>query len=205
MPCNRILLTDDDRLVLATLAKGLGNNGYLVRTAQSGEEALQCAAEEGFDLAVLDINMPGLSGIETAQRLYEEYDLASLFLTAYSRREIVQEAVDSGGMGYVVKPVDAEQLVPAIEAAMARARDLRALMGHKKQLEQALSGSRDTSVAIGILMERRGLNLQDAFESLRAHARNHNRKLEELSHELVQAEDQLNAIASQPQKKTRQA
>lgn len=205
MPGNRILLTDDDRLVLATLARELGNNGYSVRTAQSGAEALQCAAEENFDLAVLDINMPGLSGIETAQKLYEQHGLASLFLTAYSRRDIVQEAVDSGGMGYVVKPVDAVQLIPAIEAAMARARDLRALLGHKQQLEQALSGNRDTSVAIGILMERRRLNVQDAFESLRSHARSHNRKLEELSQELVQAEDKLNAIASYPHKKTRQA
>lgn len=203
MPGHRILLTDDDRLVLATMAKGLSTHGYIVRTAQSGEEALQCAAEESFDLAVLDINMPGLSGIETASRLYQQFDLASLFLTAYSRREIIEEAVASGGMGYVVKPVDALQLVPAIEAAMARSRDLRALMAHKKQLEQALTCHRETSMAIGIMMERRSLNAQEAFESLRSHARSHNRKLEELSQELVQAEERLNVIGSQPQKKTR--
>ena len=194
MSAFHILLVDDDRLVLATLAKGLENSGYLVTTAESGEQALQQAAETPFDLAILDICMPGLSGIETARMLREQFDIPGLFLSAYNEEDTVQQAVSGGGLGYVVKPVDAPQLIPAVEAALARARDLRALIDTKQQLEQALSGQRTNSVAVGILMERRRLAEAEAFETLRASARSSNRKLDELSRELVDALEQVNTL-----------
>jgi response regulator NasT len=189
-----ILLVDDDRLVLATLEKGLENAGYLVTTAESGDQALQQAAEKPFDLAILDICMPGQSGIETARILRERFDIPGLFLSAYNEEDTVQQAVMGGGLGYVVKPVDAPQLIPAVESALARARDLRALIDTKKQLEQALSGQRKNSVAVGILMERRGLAEAEAFETLRATARSSNRKLDELSRELVDALERVNTL-----------
>ena len=194
MSAFHILLVDDDRLVLATLEKGLKNAGYLVTTAESGDQALQQAAEKPFDLAILDICMPGQSGIETARILRERFDIPGLFLSAYNEEDTVQQAVMGGGLGYVVKPVDAPQLIPAVESALARARDLRALIDTKKQLEQALSGQRKNSVAVGILMERRGLAEAEAFETLRATARSSNRKLDELSRELVDALERVNTL-----------
>ena len=187
-----LLLADDDRLVLATLAKGLRDAGYEVEAVDSGERAIACAAAGSFDLAVLDVRMPGLPGQETARRLREGHNLPALFLSAYGEREVVKQAVAVGALGYVVKPVDAPQLVPAIEAALARARDLKALLDTKAQLECALASGRYASMAVGILMERRGLGEQTAFEVLRTRARASRRKLEDLSRELVDAEDQLN-------------
>lgn len=190
----RLLLADDDRLVLATLSQGLREAGYAVDTADSGEAALVLAAQRPFDLTVLDIRMPGLSGIETARRLRTEYGAPALFLSAYGERELVEQAAREGGLGYVVKPVDVPQLVPAIEAALARARDLKVLAEGRSQLEQALDSGRQTSIAIGILMERRGLTEQSAFETLRATARKRRRKLEEVGRELVEATERLNGI-----------
>jgi DNA-binding response OmpR family regulator len=193
-PISRLLFVEDDRLVLATLAKGLRDAGYAVSTADTGEAALGIAAEQPFDLAVLDIRMPGLSGIETAQRLRTQYGVPVLFLSAYSEGELVEQAAAAGGLGYVVKPVDIVQLVPAVEAALARARDLKVLAETRVQLEQALLGGRQTSIAIGILMERRGVSEQAAFEALRASARQNRRKLEEVCREVVEAAERLNGV-----------
>jgi two-component system, response regulator PdtaR len=194
MLVKRILFAEDDRLVLATIAKGLHDAGYEVATAESGEAALLLAEQQSFDLAVLDIRMPGLSGIETAQRLRDEHGLPALFLSAYGERDLVEQAATSGALGYVVKPVDVVQLVPAIEAALTRARDLKALTEARSQLEQALAGGRQTSIAIGILMERRGLSEQAAFDMLRTSARKKRRKLEDVCLELVEAEERLNSV-----------
>ncbi|MEW6515238.1 MAG: response regulator [Pseudomonadota bacterium] len=194
MPSVHLLLVDDDRLVLATLSKGLRDAGYEVSTAESGKAALELAAKQPYDLAVLDIRMSGLSGIETAQSLREAHGVPTLFLSAYGERELVVQAAAAGGLGYVVKPVDVVQLIPAIEAALARARDLKALTEARAQLEQALAGGRQTSIAIGILMERRGLSEQAAFDLLRTSARMNRRKLEDISRELVEAEARLNHV-----------
>ena len=193
---HHILLVDDDRLILGTLGNGLRQTGYTVTEAASGEAALAFAQHQIPDLAVLDIRMPGMSGIELARRLRDTYHVPTLFLSAYSDKKMVEEAINEGGLGYVVKPVDVPQLVPAIEAALARARDLQALGKAKDQLEEALKGGRDTATAIGILMERRGLRRQEAFESLRARARAQQRRLESLARDIVDAAETLNAMGT---------
>lgn len=187
MSAPRLLLVDDDRLVLATLAHGLAALGYEVATADSGEAALAAAADGAFDLAIVDVRMPGLPGIELCHALAEGHRVPSLFLSAFGDREEVERAIGEGGLGYLVKPVDAPRLVPAIEAALARARDLRALFEAKAQLEQALAGGRYTSMAIGILMATRGFDERAAFEVLRGEARHGRRKLEDHCRELVRA------------------
>jgi DNA-binding response OmpR family regulator len=193
MPGTRLLLVDDDRLVLGTLARNLRDRGYRTETADSGEAALERAASGTFHLAVVDMRMPGLSGVETAQRLRAEHGIPALILSAFGEQELVQRAVAEGALGYVLKPVDAPQLVPAIEAALARARDLGALLETKSQLERALAGGRCTSMAIGILMERRRVTEAAAFEILRAGARGAQRKLEEHAADLVTALQRLNS------------
>lgn len=192
MSSTRLLLVDDDRVILATLARNLRDAGYEAEIADCGEAALELAAAVHFNLAVLDMRMPGLSGVETAQRLRDEHRIPALFLSAYGERELVQQAVAGGGLGYVLKPVDAPQLVPAIEAALARGRDLAALLETKSQLEQALAGGRHTNVAIGILMERHRFGEAVAFEALREGARAARRKLEDHAGDLVIALERVN-------------
>jgi len=191
-----ILLVDDDRLVLATMAKGLRDAQYHITTASSGQQAIELASDHEFDLAVLDIRMPGISGIETARQLFQYHSLPSIFLSAYDEGSTVADAVQSGGFGYVVKPIDAPQLVPTLEAALARARDMRALVGSREQLEKALSSGRYTSMAVGIMMERGRLSQKEAFEQLRHQARSGNRKLEQLCEELVLSLENINLVCA---------
>ncbi len=190
----RLLLADDDRLILATLGQGLRTAGYAVTAVGAAQEALAAAERAPFDLALLDIRMPGMSGIDAAQQLRERHDIDSLFLTAYGDEATVALAVKGGALGYLVKPVDLHQLVPAVEAALARARDLRALQSVRLQLEHALAGGRFVSVAIGLLMERQRLGHDAAFQLLRNDARKNSRRVEDLAQELVAAAETLNRL-----------
>ncbi|HEX8962691.1 MAG TPA: response regulator [Rhodocyclaceae bacterium] len=189
----RLLLLDDDRLVLATLGEGLRQAGYHVTTASSVEEAEDILAGGGIDLAILDVRMPGLTGIDLAWRMHDaNSEVPFIFLTAYSDEELVEQASEAGAMGYVVKPADPDRLVPAIEAAFARATDARKLRETGRQLQTALDADRDVSLAIGIMMERRRLNRQEAFEMLRGQARTERRKLIDLAREIVLAVEKIN-------------
>jgi response regulator NasT len=200
MQTGHVLLVDDDRLILGTVGRGLRDAGYKVVEAASGDEALASISqgEEPVDIAIVDINMPGMSGVELADRLSHEYGIPSLFLTAYSDQKIVDEAVAKGAVGYLVKPVDVPQLIPSVEAALVRARDFRALFRNKGNLEKALAGGRKVSISIGILMERRGLSEQQAFEVLRRHARSRQARLDDVATELVAALETLNTTGSIP-------
>ena len=180
-----LLLADDDRLVLATLAEGLRRAGYTVLDAAGGDEAIRLACEHKIDLAILDMRMPGRDGLAVARWLCEHTDCPFLFLSAYGDAEVVSAAVRAGALGYLVKPLDVQQILPSIEAALNRGRELRALLEEEAQLSAALRLGREVSVAVGILMAREGLDEQAAFERLRGEARSQRRRLSALAAELV--------------------
>ncbi len=205
----RLLLVDDDRLVLATLSEGLRERGFDVLQTASGKEALRLAADNDFELALLDVRMPGLSGFEVAKHLWKEHGVPTVFLSAYSDAELVKEAVGyEGVLGYLVKPLGVEQILPTLETALVRSREVKALESSVENLHTAMTQSRDTSVAIGILMERLKLQHDEAFEALRGRARNTCAKIEILAAQLVSAVDSLNTLHSvrdgaPPRKKAR--
>lgn len=182
----RLLLVDDDRLVLATLSGGLLDAGYEISTAESAEEAeMLLASGLRPDLAIVDIRMSGQDGIYLARRLRELDHIPFMMLTAYSEQRLIDQASRHGALGYLVKPLDTPQLLPAIEAALSRANELQSLRETRSQLQAALDSERDISVAIGITMMRYRLQRQDAFELLRKTARSERRKLSELATEII--------------------
>lgn len=188
-----ILLVDDDRLVLSTLALGLGRAGYRTVTAESADDAeAYLAGGERPDLAILDVRMPGSSGLELGERLRALDRVPFMLLSAYSDRETVERATASGALGYVVKPADTPQLIPAIEAALARAREIQELETAERNLQRALNGEREISIATGITMVQYRLDRKAAFELLRKTARSQNRKLAELAAEVIRASETLN-------------
>jgi response regulator NasT len=138
------------------------------------------------------MRMPGRSGLDLARQLRETGEVPFIFLTAYSEPDIVRQAAECGALGYVVKPVDMPQLVPAIEAALARAAELGKLRETERQLQTALSEGREVSMAIGLMMERRRLDRQQAFEMLRSTARSQRRKIGEVAQEVLAAAELLN-------------
>lgn len=189
----KILLVDDDRLVLATLSKGLEQAGYAVQACAGAEEAKRIINLERPDIAVLDVRMPGESGLDLARSLLEHPSVPFIFLTAYSEDEVVKQAVEHGALGYMVKPVDIPQLVPALEAALARSAEIGKLRNTGEQLQTALNENREVSMAVGLIMERRRLDRQQAFEALRSAARSQRRKISEVAEELLSAAELLNS------------
>jgi response regulator NasT len=181
----RILIVDDDRLVLSTLATGLETFGYVVSKASSGEEALAMLDTIKPDLAVMDVCLPGISGIETAKQILRRFDIPVIFLSAYDDPPTVRGAVALGGMSYLLKPIAVKQLVPAIESALARAGDIARLKEQEENLAAALKQNREISVAIGILIERHNIIAEDAFEILRAHARKTRRKVSDVAQDFL--------------------
>jgi response regulator NasT len=188
----KVLLVEDDRLVLATLSSGLEQAGYAVQACASVEEAQRVLGVERPDIAVLDVRMPNQSGLELAKHLIDHSNVPFIFLTAYSEEHVVQQAVEHGALGYLVKPVDLPQLIPAIEAALARSAELGKLRATEQQLQTALNESREVSMAVGLIMERRRLNRQQAFEALRTTARTQRRKIGEVAEEILSAAELLN-------------
>ncbi len=192
MEIKKLLLVDDDGLVLSTFGKGLTDHGYDVVLSDNGEDALKIAVkEQPIDLAILDMRMPGMSGIETAQGL-KSLGIASMFLSAYNDKEHVKQAVCDGALGYLIKPIDVENALPAIESALQRAMDIQGLFETKYRLDAALETSNQVNVVIGLFMERHHIERQEAFELLRMKARSSRRKIKDIAEEILAAWDTFN-------------
>jgi response regulator NasT len=191
-----ILLVDDDPLLLDYIATVLQHAGYDTVGAASAAEAVQRIAERGEDiaLALLDITMPGMSGLDLAQRLKDHTEVPFMFLSSVDDAETGRQAASHGALGFLVKPVDAARLLPAFEAALARADEIRQLRGTEANLNAALAAGRETSLAVGLLMARYQTDRNTAFEVLRDHARSSRRKINEVAEQIVAAEELLNSL-----------
>ncbi len=186
----KILVADDDPILLTTLSRGLRAANYDVLTASNGDEAVHIGCREKPDLAILDVRMPGIFGIEAARRLRERAGIGSLFLSAYSEHELVELATKEGALGYIVKPITPTQLIPAIRAALERAADLRRLQRNERHLTRAIESNREISIAVGMAMARFQLERPTAFETFRRYARTHQKKMADLAHRICQQDDQ---------------
>jgi AmiR/NasT family two-component response regulator len=164
----RILIAEDEtiiRLDLRSLLEGAGHE--VCAEARDGAEAVALVAEHRPDLAILDVKMPRLDGIEAAKRILEERPIPIVMLTAYGQDELVARAVEAGVFGYLVKPFRETDLLPAIATARARHEELSALREEADSLAEALAARKVIERAKGILMERDDLSEQEAFERLR--------------------------------------
>ena len=189
-----ILLVDDDQLLLQFLAEVLAHAGYETVAAASAAEAIRQIELREPDLALLDITMPGMSGLELARHLHEHTSVPFMFLSALGDSEIGKQAATYGAVGFVVKPVDAVRLMPAFEAGLARADEIRQLRRTEVNLNAALAAGRETSLAVGLLMGRFQADRNTAFEVLRDHARSSRRKINEVADQLLAAEEVLNSL-----------
>lgn len=139
-----------------------------------------------------------MTGIEAARELRLRGQINTLYLSAHTDREIVETATREGALGYLVKPVNAQQLIPAIEAALRHSEELETLQRKRDDLSDAISRNREISIAVGIYMERFEVQEQRAFEALREYARSRQKKLAAIARELVdtsrQGESLIDAI-----------
>ena len=185
-----VMVVDDDRLVLATLVAGLKRAGLEVIETDNGDDAILLARKHKPKLAILDMRMQGKSGMDVARYLAAETDTGFMFLSAFGDSDIVDEAMKIGALGYLVKPVDVGQIVPAVRAALSRSGDEKAAQPAKPGAESG----RDELVAIGILMERKRLDFPRALEALRNQAQAEGKQVGELASHMVEAANRLNSI-----------
>ena len=190
----RILIVDDDPILLQFIGEVLRHAGYDTVSASSGAQAIAQIEAREPDLALLDITMPGMSGLELARHLNELTAVPFMFLSAIGDTDSARQAAAYGAVGYVVKPVDAERLMAAFEAGLARADEIRQLRRTEANLNAALAAGRETSLAVGLLMGRFQTDRNTAFEVLRDHARSSRRKINEVADQLLAAEETLNSL-----------
>jgi two-component system, response regulator PdtaR len=187
-----IMVVDDDRLVLATLVAGLKQAGFDIIEADNGDDAILLARKHKPRLAILDMRMQGKSGMDVARYLAANTDTGFMFLSAFGDSDIVEEATRMGALGYLVKPLDVRQIVPAVRAALSRAMERSATPTPATE-----PVAREELIALGILMERLRIDFDGALEALRSQARSENKTVGELATHMVSAANRLNSIRRQ--------
>ena len=182
----RILVAEDETIIRLDLKELLERSGFEVcAEAKDGVEAVELAQSEQPDLAVLDVKMPRLDGIEAARRILDERPLPIVMLTAYGQEELVARAVEAGVFGYLVKPFREQDLLPAIHTARARHEELSALRDEADSLAEALAARKAIERAKGLLMAKEGLTEDEAFSRLRKASQVSGRPLKVVAEALI--------------------
>ena len=182
----RILIAEDETIIRLDLRELLERAGFeVVAEARDGEEAVELARSAVPDLALLDVKMPRLDGIEAARRILDERAIPIVIVTAYGEEELVSRAVEAGVFGYLVKPFRESDLLPAIATARARHEELVALRKDADSLSEALASRKAIERAKGMLMEREGLTENEAFARLRKASQISGRPLKVVAEALI--------------------
>ena len=169
----RVVVAEDEAIIRLDLRELLAEEGYaVVGETGRGDHAVELVRELDPDLVILDIKMPGLDGIAAARQIATERRAAVLILTAFSQRDLVEQARDAGALAYLVKPFQKSDLVPALELAYARHRELQALGSEVRSLEERLESRKLVDRAKGRLMDVNGLTESEAFSFIQKKAMN---------------------------------
>lgn len=167
----KIMIVDDDPIIRMDLREMLKDEGYeVVKECKNGEEAVQHSLHLKPDLIIMDVKMPILNGLKAAKIIRSKLDTAILLLTAYSQRELIEDAKDSGVTAYLVKPVTEVDLIPAIEIALSQKKQYDCLARDLQSLKQKLEERRKVEQAKGIIMEALTLSEEAAYQWMREYS-----------------------------------
>jgi AmiR/NasT family two-component response regulator len=181
----RVLVAEDEAIIRLDLKEMLEEEGLeIVAEAADGESAVRLARERSPDVVIMDIKMPVLDGITAARRITDD-GIALVMLTAFSQRDLARRAADAGALGYVVKPFQKDDLLPAIDVAVARRRDMRLLDERNAALTDTLETRKLVDRAKGRLMDEHGLSEDDAHRYLQRRAMEERRSLKETAARLL--------------------
>ena len=192
MDALRILIADDESLRVMSLKGQLESLGHkVVAEASNGKEAVHLAEELRPDLAILDIKMPEMDGIEAAQKISAERAIPIILLTAYSERELAERAAIANVSAYLMKPISEQDLLPAIALAMSRFKEFQSLHQEVDDLRDALETRKLVERAKGILMRRLNLTEEEAFRRMQRRSQNENKRLGEIAQAIITADGML--------------
>ena len=182
----KVLIAEDEALIRLDLVELLTEEGFeVVGQAADGEEAVKLARELEPDLIIMDVKMPGMDGITAAEIIGEERIAPILMLTAFSQSELVERARDAGVMGYLVKPFGASEVVPAIEVAIGRFAELRAIKEELANLEDRFESRKIIDQAKGMLQEGLGLTEPEAFRWIQKTAMDLRKSMREVAEGVI--------------------
>lgn len=190
MERTRVIIADDESVIRADLREMLTNLNYLVvGEAGDGKSAVNLAREIKPDVVIMDVKMPDMDGIEAAKILTGERVAPVLLLTAYSQRDLVDRAKEAGVVGYLVKPFREQEVVPAIEIALARFHEFSELEKQIGDLKETLETRKLVDRAKGILMDSQGLTEQEAFRKIQKMSMNTRKPMKEIAEAIVLAQE----------------
>lgn len=182
----KVLIAEDEAIIRLDLKEMLEEEGIdVVGEASDGEAAVRLARERGPDLIIMDIKMPGMDGLAAAEKIVDEDLGAVLILTAFSQRDLVARAAEAGAMGYLVKPFQKADLIPAIDVALARHAELSAVKKEASTLAEQLEARKVIDRAKGKLMDAEGLSEADAFRRIQKKAMDERRSMRSVAEEVL--------------------
>jgi response regulator NasT len=190
MERTRVVIADDESVIRTDLREMLTNLQYLVvGEAGDGQSAVNLARELKPDVVVMDIKMPDLDGIEAAKMLTQEQIAPVLLLTAYSQRDLVDRAKEAGVVGYLVKPFREQEIMPAIEIALARFQEFRELNKEATDLRDTLETRKVVDRAKGILMDQQGMTEAEAFRKIQKTSMNTRKPMKDVAEAIILAQE----------------
>jgi len=185
----RVVIAEDEAIIRLDLRETLEEEGYeVIGEAGRGDVALELIRELKPDLAILDVKMPGMDGLEVARMVGDEKICGVLVLTAFSQREIIEQARDAGALAYLVKPFQKSDLIPAIEVAIGRFRELQALTGQMEVLGEQLEARKIIDKAKGRLIDEFGLKEQEAFSFIQRTAMKDRSRMRDVAEKILSGE-----------------
>jgi len=186
----RILIADDESIIRLDLKKILESMGHkVVAEASDGKAAVELARKGELDLAILDIKMPEMDGLDAAKILTQEQICPVLLLTAYSQQDLIDRAKEAGVFGYLVKPFKEADLLPAIEIAISRYKEMVALEKELGSVQDALETRKLVDRAKGILMDKRGMRETEAFRWIQLQSMNTRKSMREIAEAVILTQD----------------
>ena len=194
------MVAEDEALIRMDLVEMLAEEGYdVVGQAVDGARAVELAEEHRPDLVILDVKMPVLDGISAAERIAAERIAPVVILTAFSQRELVERARDAGAMAYLVKPFTKADLVPAIEMAVSRFAEIRALDTEIGTLRERLEVRKLLDRAKGLLQSEHGLSEPDAFRWIQKTSMDRRLTMRTVAEAVIEGSMRVSAETPQPQ------
>ena len=185
----RVVIAEDEAIIRLDLKETLEEEGYeVVGETGRGDEAVTLVRDLKPDLAILDIKMPGLDGLAAAREITGDREAAVLILTAFSQRDLIEQARDAGALAYLVKPFQRSELIPAVEVALGRFHEMQALFDQNSTLEDQLETRKVVDRAKGLLMDDHGLNESDAFTWIQKRAMADRRTMRDVAQQVIAGE-----------------
>ncbi|MGA0218936.1 MAG: ANTAR domain-containing response regulator [Ilumatobacteraceae bacterium] len=185
----RVVIAEDEAIIRMDLRETLEEEGYeVVGETGRGDEVVDLVRTLQPDLAVLDVKMPGADGLSAAKTITQEKLCAVLMLTAFSQREVVEQARDAGALAFLVKPFQRSDLVPAIEVAIGRFRELRDLTGEIDALGEQLAARKLVDRAKGILIDEFAMSEGDAFSFIQRTAMSERVRMRDVADRIIDGE-----------------